>query len=119
MAASPQTRARVIAGLLALAAWLAAPSAVPVAGQASSQAAPGAPVSGLTTYHLQGNVWVIAGAGGNITVQASGAKAAGPGAGEGVLLVDTGRKDTTAAVLAEIQKISPGRIEYIVNTAAI
>ena len=41
---------------------------------------PTAPVSdgGLTTYHVQGNVWVIAGAGGNITVQASSdAKAAG------------------------------------------
>ena len=79
-----------------------------------------APVSGqagLTTYHVQGNVWVIAGAGGNITVQASSdAKAAGPGAGDGVLLVDTGRQDMTAAVLAEIQKISPKRIEYIVTT---
>ena len=116
MAASPQPRARFIACLLALAAWLAAPSAVPVAGQAPSQAAPRAPASGLTTYHVQGNVWVIAGAGGNITVQASDAKAAGPGAGEGVLLVDTGRKEMTAAVLAEIQKISPRRIEYIVTT---
>jgi len=79
-----------------------------------------APVSGqagLTNYHVQGNVWVIAGAGGNITVQASSdAKAAGPGAGDGVLLVDTGRQDMTAAVLAEIQKISPKRIEYIVTT---
>jgi glyoxylase-like metal-dependent hydrolase (beta-lactamase superfamily II) len=72
--------------------------------------------NGLTTYHVQGNVWVIAGAGGNITVQASDAKAAGPGAGEGVLLVDTGRKEMSAAVLAEIQKISPKRIEYIVTT---
>jgi len=72
--------------------------------------------TGLTTYHVQGNVWVIAGAGGNITVQASDAKAAGPGAGEGVLLVDTGRKEMTQAVLAEIQKISPKRIEYIVTT---
>jgi cyclase len=80
----------------------------------------GDPVSGqaaLTTYHVQGNVWVIAGAGGNITVQASDAKSAGPGAGEGVLLVDTGRKEMTPAVLAEIEKIAPGkRIEYIVTT---
>jgi len=76
-----------------------------------------APSGGLTTYHVQGNVWVIAGAGGNITVQASDAQAAGPGAGEGVLLVDTGRREMTAAVLAEIAKIAPGRrIEYIVTT---
>jgi cyclase len=84
-------------------------STIPLAGQSGS--------SGLTTYHVQGNVWVIAGAGGNITVQASDAKSAGPGAGEGVLLVDSGRKEMTPAVLAEIEKIAPGkRIEYIVTT---
>jgi cyclase len=74
--------------------------------------------SGVGSLHVQGNVWVVFGAGGNITVQASPARAAGPGAGEGVLLVDTGRRDMSAAVLAEIQKISAGRIEYIVNTRA-
>src|SRR6187399_152304 len=116
MAGSPHTAARFAALVLPFVAWLAAPAAVPLAGQAPPSTASRAPVSGLTTYHVQGNVWVIAGAGGNITVQASSAKAAGPGAGEGVLLVDTGRKEMTAAVLAEIQKISPGRIEYIVNT---
>ena len=63
-------------------------------------------------------MWVIAGAGGNITVQAGDAKAAGPGAGEGVLLVDTGAAGMTVALLAEIQRITPGRIEYIVNTNA-
>lgn len=73
-------------------------------------------VGGVHAFHVQGNVWVIAGAGGNITVQAGDAKAVGPGAGEGVLLVDTGRKEMTDAVLAEIRKISPGRIEYIINT---
>ncbi len=81
--------------------------------------APVTPVSRqapLTTYHVQGNVWVIAGAGGNITVQTSNARAAGPGAGEGVLLVDTGRKDMTPAVLAEIQKISPQAHRAIVTT---
>ncbi|HEV8397385.1 MAG TPA: MBL fold metallo-hydrolase [Vicinamibacterales bacterium] len=95
-------------------AAVAAVALISLARLAGGQTAPSA---GLTTYHVQGNVWVIAGAGGNITVQASSdAKAAGPGAGEGVLLVDTGRKDMTPAVLAEIQKISPKRIEYIVTT---
>jgi len=75
-----------------------------------------APVVG--SLHVQGNVWVVFGAGGNVTVQATNARAAGPGAGEGVLLVDTGRQDMTSAVLAEIQKISSGRIEYIINTHA-
>jgi cyclase len=78
--------------------------------------APATGMAGVHAFHVQGNVWVIAGAGGNITVQAGDAKAVGPGAGEGVLLVDTGRKEMTDAVLAEIRKISPGRIEYIINT---
>jgi glyoxylase-like metal-dependent hydrolase (beta-lactamase superfamily II) len=68
--------------------------------------------------HVQGNVWVIVGAGANITVQVSDARAPGPGAGEGVMLVDTGRKDMSDQVLAEIRKISPKRIEYIINTHA-
>ncbi len=96
---------------------VAAVAAVVLLSLASLAGGQTAPSPGLTTYHVQGNVWVIAGAGGNITVQASSAKAAGPGAGEGVLLVDTGRQETTAAVLAEIAKIAPGsRIEYIVTT---
>jgi glyoxylase-like metal-dependent hydrolase (beta-lactamase superfamily II) len=96
---------------------VAAVAAVVLLSFASLAGGQTAPSAGLITYHVQGNVWVIAGAGGNITVQASSAKAAGPGAGEGVLLVDTGRKETTAAVLAEIAKIAPGsRIEYIVTT---
>ena len=105
---------KAISGVLALIAF-AASAARPIAGQTVAAQQPPAS-AGLTTYHVQGNVWVIAGAGGNITVQASSADAAGPGAGEGVLLVDTGRKEMTSAVLAEIQKISPKRIEYIVTT---
>jgi glyoxylase-like metal-dependent hydrolase (beta-lactamase superfamily II) len=100
------------------AAVLATLAAVPLAGQAANPSPQftQSASSALTTYHVQGSVWVIAGAGGNITVQASRARAAGPGAGEGVLLVDTGRREMTAAVLAEIQKISSSRIEYIVTT---
>jgi cyclase len=74
--------------------------------------------AGVQSLHVQGNVWVIVGAGGNITVQVSDTKAPGPGAGEGILLVDTGRKEFTEQVLAEIRKISPKRIEYIINTHA-
>jgi glyoxylase-like metal-dependent hydrolase (beta-lactamase superfamily II) len=79
---------------------------------------PAGQTAGLHSFHVRGNVWVITGAGGNITVQVGDATAAGPGAGEGVLLVDTGRKELSAAVLAELRKISPKRIEYIINTHA-
>jgi cyclase len=80
---------------------------------------PAAPAgAGVRSMHVQGNIWVIVGAGGNITVQVSDATAPGPGAGEGVLLVDSGRKEMSEQVLAEIRKITPKRIEYIINTHA-
>ena len=53
------------------------------------------------------NIYLLAGSGGNITVQV------GP---EGVLLVDSGLEQSAAAVLAEIRKLSTGRIRYIINT---
>jgi len=56
---------------------------------------------------VQGNIHVISGAGGNITVQA------GP---EGVLLVDTGLAASAAGVLAEIRKLSTAPVFYIINT---
>ncbi len=82
---------------------------------AALQSAP-PPGGTVRSMHVQGNVWVIVGAGGNIAVQVSDARAPGPGAGEGILLVDTGRAEMTSEVLAEIRKISPKRIEYIINT---
>jgi len=61
------------------------------------------------SLRVQGNVWMIVGAGGNITVQA---------ADEGVLLVDTSFAQVSDKVLAEIKKISAKPIFYIVNTHA-
>lgn len=107
---------RVLGSLALVAALCVAAGFDAAARQAVSQQQ-GASAAGLRSYHVQGHVWVIAGAGGNITVQASDARAVGPGTGEGVLLVDTGISAMTAAVQAEIQKISTGRIEYIVNTS--
>lgn len=56
---------------------------------------------------VQGNVYLVTGAGGNIVVQA------GP---QGMVLVDTGLAGTSAKVLAAIEKLSPKKIQYIVNT---
>jgi cyclase len=55
----------------------------------------------------QGNIYMIVGAGGNITVQAGK---------DGVLVVDTGLASTSDKVLAAIKSISNGPIRYIVNT---
>ena len=57
--------------------------------------------------HVQGNVYMLVGAGGNITVQAGD---------EGVLLVDTGVAAMSAKVLDAIHSISNRPIRYIINT---
>ena len=61
----------------------------------------------LETYHVQGNVHLIVGAGANVAVQVGE---------EGVLVVDTGGAATREAVLAAVRKLSNGPIRWIVNT---
>jgi glyoxylase-like metal-dependent hydrolase (beta-lactamase superfamily II) len=56
---------------------------------------------------VQGNVYVLMGAGGNITVQVGG---------DGVLLVDTMFAPLAARIAAEIKKLSPLPIRYIIDT---
>jgi glyoxylase-like metal-dependent hydrolase (beta-lactamase superfamily II) len=56
---------------------------------------------------VQGNVHLIAGAGGNITVQIGE---------DGVLLVDSGTEQTSAQVLSAIRRLSDRPIRYILNT---
>jgi glyoxylase-like metal-dependent hydrolase (beta-lactamase superfamily II) len=66
-------------------------------------------VDGVETYHVQGNVYMLIGAGANVAVQI------GP---DGVLVVDTGNAAKRAAVLASIRRLSTGPIRWIVNTTA-
>jgi glyoxylase-like metal-dependent hydrolase (beta-lactamase superfamily II) len=87
-------------GGLATAAALSA--SVPVGAQQ-----PAAAPARLEMLKVQGNVHLLAGAGGNIAVQI------GP---EGVLLVDTGLAATAPAMLAEVRQLSAGPIRWIVNT---
>ena len=56
---------------------------------------------------VQGNVYVLVGAGANITVQAGN---------QGILLVDTGLASMTDKVLAAVKTISRRPLRYIVNT---
>jgi glyoxylase-like metal-dependent hydrolase (beta-lactamase superfamily II) len=58
---------------------------------------------------IQGNVWLIAGAGGNIVVQAGE---------QGVVVVDTGSV-MSDKVIEAIRRISPRPIRYIINTSAL
>ena len=56
---------------------------------------------------VQHNIYMLVGAGGNTTVQVGS---------EGVLLVDTQFAPLAAKLMAEIRKLSPGPIRYIINT---
>ncbi len=62
----------------------------------------------LDSYHVQGNVHVVVGAGANVVVQVGE---------EGVLVVDTGASASREAVLAAIRRLSDKPIRWIVNTS--
>jgi cyclase len=63
--------------------------------------------SEIQTLKVQGNVYLLTGAGGNIAVQVGDA---------GVLVVDTGLAETGDKVVAAIKKLSDKPIQYIINT---
>ncbi|HEX4277341.1 MAG TPA: MBL fold metallo-hydrolase [Bryobacteraceae bacterium] len=56
---------------------------------------------------VQGNIYMLAGAGANITLQLGD---------NGVLVVDTGLAPMSAQVIAEIRKLSQKQLRYVVNT---
>ena len=73
-------------------------------------APPQAPNPANVEVHLlpvQGKVWMLVGAGGNITVQVGD---------DGVLVVDAGLAGTTDKVYAAIRSLSDKPIRYIINT---
>jgi glyoxylase-like metal-dependent hydrolase (beta-lactamase superfamily II) len=61
------------------------------------------------SYHVQGNVHMLYGAGANVAVQVGS---------DGILVVDTGAAASREAVLAAIREISDAPIRWIVNTSA-
>jgi len=65
------------------------------------------PAGDLDVLHVQGNVWLIAGAGGNITVDIGDM---------GVVVVDTGLAQNADKVVAAIRKLTDKPIQYIMNT---
>lgn len=71
---------------------------------ANSQQNPDGEVHAL---HVQGGIYMLIGAGANITVQTGE---------QGVLLVDTGRADASAKVLAAIKQITDKPLRYILDT---
>jgi glyoxylase-like metal-dependent hydrolase (beta-lactamase superfamily II) len=65
------------------------------------------PRSAIHLQRVRGNVFMLSGAGGNITIDVGN---------EGVLLVDTGLPEKTDQVLAELAKISDKPIRYVIDT---
>jgi cyclase len=65
------------------------------------------PPAALHVVHVQGNVYMIVGAGGNITLQAGD---------DGVLLVDTGLAAMSDKVVEAVRSISDKPIRYIIDT---
>jgi glyoxylase-like metal-dependent hydrolase (beta-lactamase superfamily II) len=76
--------------------------------QATSPGEPPPPAGGVRAVKVQGNVWMVAGAGANIAVQAGD---------EGVLVVDSGSTGLTDAVMQAIRGITDKPIRYLVSTS--
>ena len=76
-------------------------------GTAQGPSQQNAATGNVHVLHVQGNIYMLVGAGGNITVQAGS---------EGVLLVDTGLAASSDKVAAAVRQISDKPIRYIINT---
>lgn len=82
--------------------------AILFAGPHTTKAQQGTPNEpALEVLPVQGTIYMLAGAGGNITLQIGK---------DGVLLVDSGLAPMAPRVVAEIRKLSKGPIRFIVNT---
>jgi glyoxylase-like metal-dependent hydrolase (beta-lactamase superfamily II) len=84
---------------------LASAIAGPLAAQQNAAAAD----TGITTLHVQGNVYMLQGAGGNVAVQVGDM---------GIVVVDTGVAENADKLLASIRKLSDKPILHIVNSNA-
>lgn len=96
----PLTASRFVVAALLFTAVLASPARTQQGQAADSEE--------IQVLPVQGNIYLIAGAGGNITAQVGQ---------QGVLLVDTGSAPMSGKVLSAIRKISKGPIRLIVNTS--
>ncbi len=90
-----------------IAAFMFAAGLIMCAGPAPSAQAPAA--APLPLLKVQGNVYMLVGAGGNIAVQIGD---------DGVLLVDSGTADAATRVVATIRSVTDKPIRYIINTSA-
>ncbi len=99
----PEYMAKIEAGSFTPAARNPAPDA-------GARTPPPQPAQGdIKIFHVQGNVYMLVGAGANIAVQIGD---------EGVVVVDTGNAQMRDKVLATIRQLSTKTIRWIINTHA-
>jgi cyclase len=83
------------------------PSSAPVSNAAARPRAAADTQGEIKTFHVQGNVYMLIGAGANVAVQIGD---------EGVVVVDTGNAANRDKVLAAIRQLSTKPIRWIINT---
>ena len=83
------------------------PSSPPVSNAAARPRAAADTQGEIKTFHVQGNVYMLIGAGANVAVQIGD---------EGVVVVDTGNAASRDKVLAAIRQLSTKPIRWIINT---
>ena len=83
------------------------PSSAPVSNAAARPRAAADTQGEIKTFHVQGNVYMLIGAGANVAVQIGD---------EGVVVVDTGNAASRDKVLAAIRQLSTKPIRWIINT---
>ena len=87
----------------------AAIAEISLAGLLAAVGVPALAQPPIETYHVQGNVHLLLGAGANVAVQVGE---------DGVLVVDTGARASREQLLTAIRQLSDGPIRWIVNTSA-
>src|SRR6185369_17494669 len=75
----------------------------------SARPAAQAPAGGIHTLKVQGNVYMLVGAGGNVAAQIGE---------DGVLLVDTGTAASAPEIVKAVRALTDKPIRYIINTSA-
>jgi cyclase len=111
---TPALRLKIALALLTLTAWVVTPFAgqrpqIPTGGEIPDGRKRDRTPEKITEVvrHVQGNVYVIAGIGSNISVLAGK---------DGILLVDTQYEPFTAKIMDAVRQISDGPIRFVVNT---
>jgi cyclase len=94
------------AGLWALSGMLTA-MLLPGTGAYAQSEQPAGNDNAVTTIHVQGGIYMLAGRGGNVAVQIGE---------DGILLVDTMVAERSDELLAAIRELSNAPIRYILNT---